>query len=42
MTEHNKGYQDGYLKGYNDGKDKLVRELRGKIEYMELHYEIKS
>ena len=25
--EHNKGYQDGYLKGYSDGKDKRIKEL---------------
>ncbi len=28
---HNKGYQDGYLKGLTDGKDKQIQELRQEI-----------
>jgi len=39
MTEHNKGYQDGYLKGYNDGKDKKVKELEQRIKELELQCE---
>ena len=27
MTEHNKGYRDGYNKGLQDGRNKQIEEL---------------
>jgi hypothetical protein len=34
-TEHNLGYNDGFNRGYIDGKDKRVCELINKIEELE-------
>jgi len=31
ISDHNKGYSDGYTKGYHDGKDKHIKELEAKI-----------
>jgi len=30
--EHNKGYQDGFLKGYSDGRDKRIKELESLLK----------
>lgn len=32
ISSHNKGYRDGFLKGYNEGKDKQIRELKAEIQ----------
>ncbi len=33
--QHSKGYQDGYLKGLNDGRLVQIAELRAKLSYYE-------
>jgi len=32
ITTHNKGYRDGFLKGYYDGKDKQIKELKTEVQ----------
>jgi len=39
-TDHNKGYRDGYQRGFLDGRDKKIQEL--KQEQEELQKQIKS
>lgn len=34
-VDHHKGYEDGFLKGYSDGKDKKIQELEEKIKLLE-------
>ncbi len=36
ITDHNKGYQDGYNKGLIDGKDKQIQELKEEIRLLKL------
>jgi len=35
IIEHSNGYRDGFNKGYNDGKDKRVKELLAKNKELE-------
>ncbi len=37
IVDHNKGYRDGFNKGYYDGKEQRVRELEVKIKELETH-----
>lgn len=31
-TNHNKGYRDGFIKGYSDGKDARIKALQAEID----------
>ena len=35
MSDHNKGYRDGYKKGYLDGRNKRIKELEIRIKQLE-------
>ncbi len=35
LQAHNKGYQDGFKKGFLDGKDKKINELKTRIKELE-------
>ena len=34
IQDHNKGYQDGYLKGLTDGRDKQIQKLKEEIRLL--------
>ena len=36
ITIHNKGYQDGYRKGFTDGRSAKIRQLEAKIKELEV------
>ena len=35
ITLHNKGYRDGYLRGYYDGKTQRIEDLEQRINSLE-------
>ena len=35
LSMHNKGYKDGYIRGYSDGRNKRIKELEGRLQKYE-------